>query len=105
LPEGLNLDDAELDQLIADWEAVDRQAARVLREALDEHRGARMPPGEPEAISPRICGGLAVGTYPFDWIGRAAGLDRESLPDDGTELLLRCTAATISPREETGLDP
>jgi hypothetical protein len=105
LPKGVDLDDAELDQLIADWEAVDRQAARVLREALDEHRGVRMSPGEPGAISPRIRDGLAAGAYPFDWIGRAAGFDREALPGDGTELLLICTAATISPREETGLDP
>jgi hypothetical protein len=105
LPESFDFDDAELDQLIADGAVVDREAARVLREALDEHRGVRMPPGEPEAISLRIREGLAAGPYPFDWIGRAAGLDREPLPDDGTELLLRCTAATISPREETGLDP
>lgn len=103
-PQGFDLDDRELDQLIADWEAVDRQAARVLREALGEHRGARIPAGEPDAISFHISGGLAAGAYPFDWIGRAAGLDREAPPDDGTELLLRCVAATISPREETGLD-
>jgi hypothetical protein len=104
LPEGFDLDDAELDQLIADWEVVDRESARVLREALAGHRGAPIPSGEPEAIGPRIRDGLATGVYPFDWIGRGAGFDRESLPDDGTELLLRCTAATISPREETGLD-
>ena len=77
----------------------------MLCEALAEHRGAPIPPGEPEAIGPRIREGLAAGAYPFDWIGRAAGFDGEALPDDGTELLLRCTAATISPREETGLDP
>jgi len=105
LPEDIDFDDAELDQLIAESEKVDRQAARVLREALDEHRGVPIPSGEPEGISPLIRDGLAAGVYPFDWIGRAAGFDREALPDDGTELLLRCTAATISPREETGLDP
>jgi hypothetical protein len=104
-PHGFDIDDRELDQFIADWEAVDRQAARVLREALGEHRGVRIPDGEPDAIGSRIREGLATGVYPFDWIGRAAGLDREALPDDGTELLLRCVAATISPREETGLDP
>jgi len=104
-PRGFDIDDRELDQFIADWEAVDRQAARVLREALGEHRGARVPGGDPDAISSRIREGLAAGVYPFDWIGRAAGLDREPPPDDGTELLIRCVAATISPREETGLDP
>lgn len=104
-PQGFDFDDQELDQLIADWEAVDRQAARVLREALNEHRGALIPAGEPDAIGPRIRDGLAAGVYPFDWIGRAAGFGREAPPDDGTELLLRCTAGTISPREETGLDP
>jgi hypothetical protein len=104
-PKGFDIDDRELDQFIADWEAVDRQAARVLREALGEHRGVGIPDGDPDAISSRIREGLAAGVYPFDWIGRAAGLDREAPPDDGTELLLRCVAATISPREETGLDP
>jgi hypothetical protein len=103
-PQGLDIDDHELDQLIADWEAVDRQAVRVLRDALGEHRGALSPDGEADAISSRIRDGLAAGVYPFDWIGRAAGLDREAPPGDGTELLLRCVAATISPREETGLD-
>jgi hypothetical protein len=101
----VDIDDHELDQLIADWEAVDRQAGRVLRDALGEHRGALIPDGEPDAISSRIRDGLAADVYPVDWIGRAAGLDREAPPDDGTELLLRCIAATISPREETGLDP
>jgi len=105
LPKGFDIDDAELDQLIADWEVVDRESGRVLCEALAEHRGAPIPSGESEAIVSRIREGLAAGVYPFDWIGRAAGFDREALPDDGTDLLLRCTAATISPREETGLDP
>lgn len=104
-PQGFAIDDRELDQFIADWEAVDRQAARVLREALGEHRGESIPDGEPDAVSSRIREGLAAGVYPFDWIGRAAGLDREPPPDDAKELLLRCVAATISPREETGLDP
>jgi hypothetical protein len=104
-PEGFELDDRELDELISDWEKVDRQAARVLREALGEHRGAPIPAGESDAIAPRIRDGLAAGAYPFDWIGRAAGFGREAPPDDGTELLLRCVAATISPLEETGLDP
>jgi hypothetical protein len=104
-PEGFDFDDPELDRLIADWEEVDRQAVRVLRDALGEHRGAPAPDGESDAIGTRVRDGLAAGVYPFDWIGRAAGLDREPAPEDGTELLLRCVAATISPREETGLDP
>ncbi|MBS1894768.1 MAG: hypothetical protein JST59_25995 [Actinobacteria bacterium] len=104
-PQGFDVDDRELDQFIADWEAVDRQAARVLREALGEHRGELIPDGEPDAVGSRMREGLATGVDPFDWIGRAAGLDREAPPDDDTELLLRCVAATISPREETGLDP
>lgn len=91
--------------MISDWEKVDRQAARVLREALGEHRGAPIPAGEPDTIAPGVRDGLAAGTYPFDWIGRAAGFGREAPPDDGAELILRCTAATISPLEETGLDP
>jgi hypothetical protein len=102
--EGFDLDDRELDELISDWEKVDRQAARVLCAALAEHRGVPIPAGEADAMAPRIRDGLADGTYPFDWIGRAAGFGGEGLPGDEAELLLRCTAATISAREEAGLD-
>ena len=73
-PQGFDIGDRELDQLIADWEAVDRQAARVLREALGEYLGLPIPDGDPDAISSRMRDGLAAGVYPFDWIGRAAGL-------------------------------
>lgn len=91
--------------MISDWERVDRQAALVLREALGEHRGVPIPVGEIAAVVPLIRDGLAAGTYPFDWIGRASGLGCGATPDDRAELILRCTAATISPLEETGLDP
>jgi hypothetical protein len=47
--------------------------------------------------------GLESGRYPFDWISSAAGF-RGALPTDDRELLLACTASTISPQEETGLE-
>ncbi len=49
--------------------------------------------------------GLRERHHPFGWIRRAAGLEAEPFPDSDVELALRCAAATISPREETGLDP
>jgi hypothetical protein len=103
-PDGFDLDDRELDELISDWEKVDRQAARVLCVALAEYRGAPIPAGELDAVTPRIRDGLEAGTYPFDWIGRAAAFGSEGLPGEEAELLLRCAAATISARDEAGLD-
>lgn len=103
-PDDLFPSDAEIDEFIAEWEAVDRHAAEVLRHALAGQRGEAPPAAGLEEIAARLRQGLAARDYPFDWIGRAAGL-ASGPPRDGTvELLLRCAAATISPREETGLD-
>ncbi len=43
-------------------------------------------------------------SFPMEWVARAAGLEATRLPADDLDLLLTCTAATISPREETGLE-
>lgn len=40
----------------------------------------------------------------LDWVRQAADLGNAPMPEHDTELLVRLTAATISPQEETGLD-
>ena len=95
--------DEELDQWLAEYDAADRHAATVLREALAERRGAPAPHGEVADAATRLRAGLESAHYPFEWISNAAGF-AGALPTDDEELLLTCTAATISPVEETGLD-
>jgi hypothetical protein len=96
--------DEELEaQWEAEWEEADRAAVDLLREALSEHVGAP-PPAALEEGASAARARLAETGQPSAWVRRAAGLDGKPLPDDDAELLIRCTAATISPEEETGLD-
>jgi hypothetical protein len=88
----------------AEWEEAEQAAVDLLREALPEHVAAPPPAALVEgASSARAL--LAESGDPADWILRAAELKRDRLPADDAELLIRCTAATISPQDETGLDP
>jgi hypothetical protein len=95
-------DEAELDALMAEEEEADRQAAQLLREALADWRGVAVPP-DLAAAAERARDGLAGGAQPFAWVRAAAGLG-DSLPADDAELIVAAVEATISPREETGLD-
>jgi len=104
-PDELNdeLDDEEVDQWLAEFEAEDRHAAGVLREALAAQRGIPAPERELAGAAEHVRTGLESRHHPFDWIANAAGYDGPP-PADDAELILTCTAATISPREDTGLD-
>lgn len=86
-----------------EWAQADRAAVDLLREALQEHVGAPPPAALVDAASAARAR-LAGPGHPADWILRAAALVPEQLPADDAELLIRCTAATISPQEVTGLD-
>jgi hypothetical protein len=94
------------EEFLAAYEEADRQAVRVLRRALV---GARVTPPSAADVAiaaERVRGGIGSGDYPLDWIGRAAGLsDAGAFPSDDAELILQCAEATISPRNETRLDP
>jgi hypothetical protein len=96
--------DEELEEeWLAEWDQVDQDAVDVLRRALSDHRGAP-PPAELGAAAAAVRAGLADDRDSLAWVRSAAGFDNEQPPDDDGELLISCTAATISPREETGLD-
>lgn len=92
--------DDDLDAFVADWEAAERDAAKVVREALVELRGMPAPEGALGAAADQARAGL--GRWPLDWPPRAAGFGARTPQDDG-ELLLDLIGATISPREATGL--
>lgn len=97
-------DDLDDDALLAQWDEVDRQAVELLRTALAEHRGKPPPADQLAEAAAAVRSRLPEDRHPLDWVRQAADLseDPASLTDD--ELLVRLTAATISPEHETGLD-
>jgi hypothetical protein len=96
--------DEEEEAWLREWEAADHHAAGVVVAALSQARRAEIPRGAVAAAAGQLRGGLDAGQYPYSWMSKAAGLG-VSAPSDDEELLLRVAAATISPEEETGLDP
>ena len=97
-------EDEDEEVWLREWEAADRHAAEVVIRALSHARGAETPEDALAAAAGQLRAGLSANQYPFSWIGKAAGLDANATSDD-EELVLRGVAATISPVEETGLDP
>lgn len=97
-------EDEDADASLQEWEAADHHAAEVVIGALSQARRAEMPEGAVAAAAGQLRAGLSADQYPYSWIGKAAGLDSRA-PSNDEELLLRVVAATISPEEETGLDP
>jgi hypothetical protein len=97
--------DEDLEAFIEAWDEVDREAAAILSSAPDHLRGEPAPSESLMAVAAQLRDGLGERRHPFAWIRSAAGLEAEPFPDSDVELVLRCAAATISPREETGLDP
>jgi hypothetical protein len=97
------LDDEELERELAAWDELDRDATALLRRALESERGKQAPPAL-TAVADQLRAALAGGGYPFDWVSRAADFGTRPPEGDG-ELVLRTVAATISPVEDTGLDP
>src|ERR1700761_2864485 len=93
-----------MDEWLAEWDEADREAVDLLRRALADHAGLP-PPTSLAAVASEARDRLAKDGHPMRWVRKAADLDRRELPADDAELLVRCTAATISPEEITGLAP
>jgi hypothetical protein len=92
------------DQWIAEWDQAERDAVEVLRNALRNHQGEPPPGDQLTEAAATVRKRLGDGGHPLVWVGRAAAMSNDPAPGDDAELLIRLTAATISPREETGLD-
>ena len=97
--------DEELeDQWLAEWDEAERDAVQLLGSALHEHCGQPPPTDELTDAAGTVRARLREGSLPLDWVRRAAGRGDHLTSDDDAELLICLAAATISPREETGLD-
>jgi hypothetical protein len=97
--------DEDTEAFLAAWDAADREAAAILGSALERLRGQPAPGAALAVAAARLRAGLRERDHPFAWVRSAAGLETEPFPDSDVELVLRCAAATISPQEETGLEP
>jgi len=109
LAEGLSrLTDARLDNGMAEIEreiaAEIRHARELLHSALPGEWDRKPPEPELSQACEAIRAGLDDGGHPFDWIRRAGGVGAGQQNSD-EELIVRCVAGTMSPTEETGLDP
>jgi hypothetical protein len=100
----LDFSDELEDQWIAGWGQADRDAVEVLRNALRQYRAQPQPGDQLKEAAATVRSRLREGGHPLDWVRQAAAMGNDPAPDDDTELLIRLGAATISPREETGLD-
>jgi hypothetical protein len=94
---------AEDEELLAQWEQAEAEAVEVLRQALPAPMLAPLPAGELTAACRRLRTGLGRRDPAFETIRRAAGLD-PLLPADDAELWLAAAGALIAMRESSGLD-
>ena len=92
------------DQWIAEWDQAEHDAVEVLRNALRQYRAQPRPGDQLTEAAATVRTRLREGGHPLDWVRRAAAMINDPAPDDDTELLIQLASATISPREETGLD-
>lgn len=99
-----DLSDELADEWIAEWDQADRDAVKVLSDALAQYRGQSPPGDQLTGAAGRVRSRLREGGRPLDWVQQAAGMSRESIPEDDAELLIQLAAATMSPQEETGLE-
>ncbi len=102
-PAPFELDDQELERIVEEVQDEIRYARELLHQALGDRLEGPPPELDLLGVCEPLRRRLSRGGHPYDWIRRASGLDDHAgLPDE--ELLLRCVAGTISPREDTGLE-
>ncbi len=100
----LDFSDELEEQWIAEWDQAERDAVEVLRSALRQYRAQPHPGDQLTETAATVRSRLRQGDHPLDWVRQAAAMSSDPAPDDDRELLIQLAAATISPREETGLD-
>jgi len=100
----LDFSDELEDQWISEWDQAEREALEVLRNALRNHHGEPPPGDQLTEAAATVRRRLGDGSHPLGWVAHAAAISKDPAPDDDAQLLIRLAAATISPREETGLN-
>jgi hypothetical protein len=101
---GLDFDEELEDEWLAEWDEAERDAVEVLRSALRRHRGQPPPSDQLTKAAAAVRMGIRERAHPLEWVRHAAGLSDDPASESDSDLLLRLTAATISPQEETGLE-
>jgi hypothetical protein len=102
LSEGLDDElDQDTDEFLAAWEAADKDAAQILREALADKRGT--PPPPLVDVATRLRDEIRAELHPASWMHRGSGMGSD-LPEDDAELLLCCLQAAVAAPEDRGLD-
>lgn len=94
-------EDDDEEAFLAAWDAADRAAAQLLREALPETTGTTAPEAELTRAVQRLRLELAVGAWPYSYFDPACGWKGQP-PDADQELYLAAVAATISPPGDPG---
>ncbi len=98
----LEFDEELEDEWLAEWDEADRGAVDLLRRALADRVGTPAPASltvGASAVRPRL---TEPGGY-LTWVREAADLNPAQVPADDAELLIRCTAATMSAVEMSSL--
>lgn len=91
------------------WDAAEEEALAWLEDRFAGERGRPAPPGLTAAAA-GVREGIRRGSWPLDWVARAAGFagaapdGRGQVPADDADLLLDLVAALVAPEEPTGLD-
>ncbi len=93
--------DEDEEAFLAAWDAADRQAAEVLREALPHALETPAPEPALTAAVARLRQGMAAGRWPFDYFDPACEWQGHP-PLDDAQLYLEAVSATISPRGDPG---
>ncbi len=101
---GHDFDEEVEDQWLAEWEAAERDAVEVLRNALRSYRGQPPPSDQLADAAAAVRTRIRDRSASLEWVRRAAGLSDDPSSQSDSDLLLGLAAATISPQEETGLD-
>ena len=94
-------EDDDEEAFLAAWDAADRAAAQLLREALPEATGTTAPEAELIHTVQRLRLELAVANWPYSYFDPACEWKGQP-PDDDHELYMAAVAATISPVGDPG---
>ena len=98
-----DLSDAEMDEWLDEWEALDREAADFLLDELPETGDDIGPGPDLQDATGALRAGVTDRRWPFDYFVHALGWVESVPEDDGC--WLDALAATISPLDDPQTDP
>lgn len=90
--------DEQDEQLFADWEAADREAAEALAEMVRKAGERPLPPGELATGCARVRSCVASQDIAGRMLGAFGGVGPDSMPADDQELWLTLAAGVVNPQ-------